>query len=320
MVITGATEATEPGQQSADMMSSSIPGFDALGPQIFYHRPTEQSSHVVRDPELPPELVIICSWLYARPKHIAKYTNVYQKLYPSSPILLLKQDGPDLMWRPNSWQMQNLSPAVEIVNALQAGLKREPKVLLHVFSNGGAFTACQLADAYSLHHTSQSGKMLLPISALIIDSAPSIPTMSAGFTAMSQGLPSSLPAPVRALGGLMMYTGLVSLSAVSKVLGSEGAISGMRRKLNDRTGAFMQDSLKRTYLYSDTDELVAWRDVELHASQASAICHDRGNGRNTEIVYLEKFEGSKHVAHAVVDPKRYWAIVENAWWSAHIEQ
>lgn len=288
-----------------------LKGFTALGEQIFYYKPESEQSTKDSGKDYP-ELVILCSWLYALPKHIAKYTAAYQRIYPQSPILLLKQDGPDMMWRPNSWQMQNMRPAINSIEAARSD-DAPPKVLLHVFSNGGAFTACQLADSIKVNSTSGGNIKSLPITALVIDSAPSIPSLAKGRVALSQGLPASLPGPVRAVGGLALWTTMMALSLASRMLGAEGTMTGMRRKLNDPDGPFVAADLTRVYIYSKTDELVPWEQVEDHALEAMAVYENKFDNAASRRVQFEEFEGSKHVAHAVVDAKRYWGIVQDLW-------
>ncbi|KAK5092669.1 hypothetical protein LTR70_006739 [Exophiala xenobiotica] len=298
-----------------------LEGFTKLGDQIFYFKPSQQIEVPSSGDIAPPDLTILCSWLYALPKHISKYTSAYQRIYPSTPILLLKQDGPDLMWRPNIWQMENLKPALDVLKDLQEAQGRRLRTLVHVFSNGGSFTACQLADAYALsarakykHSGWLAGPVTkLPISALIIDSAPSTPDMRTGFVALSQGLPSSLPGPVRLVGGAVMYTFMISGNIVGTLLGVEGAITGMRRKLNDAQGAFMANGVRRMYIYSESDELVPWEHVEMHAKEARNVLDKRGRGSGEEWLKMEKFVGSRHVGHVVVNAERYWRIVKAHW-------
>lgn len=281
---------------------SYLADFEQLGPQIYHL----DAKGLARDQiDASPDLNLICSWLYAQNKHIAKYTNTYRKLFPSSSILLLKNDGPDLIWKPNAWQMDALKPAISVIQDLQqrkANQSRELRVLLHVFSNGGSFSACQLADAYR----AQSGGRMLPISTMLVDSAPSIPSLRVGLTAMSQGFPTYLPKAVKVAGGAVMYSCMYSLGLLGRLAGSEGAMSSMRRRLNDPEGAFMQSRLRRTYIYSDTDQLVPWQHVEAHAQEARQILMQKLPAPEAEeLVRLEKFVGSKHVAHAVLDPERY---------------
>lgn len=283
--------------------------FDKLGDQILYHGVSSKTSSEP-GPKDSPDLVILCSWLYARSKNISKYTAEYQRIYPRSPILLLKQDGPDLFWRPNAWQMDALKPAVSVIKSLQAEQTSDLKVLMHVFSNGGSFTACQLTDAFTVQ--SQSEGSQLPLSALIFDSAPSIPSASSGYVAMSQGFSPTLPAPVRLFCGAVLYSLARAASIGGALFGKEGVHAGLRRKLNDRNGAFMQKGLSRMYIYSKTDELVPWQHVELHADEARKVIEEMGNNSSAK-VQMEEFVGSKHVSHVVVDRDRYWRLVQDFW-------
>lgn len=59
--------------------------------------------------------------------------------------------------------------------------------------------------------------------------------------------------------------------------------------------------MRRVYIYSPTDALVDYKDVETHAAEAET----KGFS-----VALEKFEGSAHVAHLRKDESRYWEIVK----------
>jgi hypothetical protein len=56
---------------------------------------------------------------------------------------------------------------------------------------------------------------------------------------------------------------------------------------------------RRTYIYSAEDTLTDWRDVEAHAKEAERKGFEVG---------LERYKGSKHVAHAREDERRYWGI------------
>lgn len=71
-----------------------------------------------------------------------------------------------------------------------------------------------------------------------------------------------------------------------------------RAALND--SSLISKECRRCYVYSKTDDLIPWKDVEGHADDAE----ERG-----WIVEKERFEGSEHVAHMRLDPQRYWKIV-----------
>ena len=61
----------------------------------------------------------------------------------------------------------------------------------------------------------------------------------------------------------------------------------------------------RSYVYSEADSLVHYRDVEVHADDAEA--------KGFVVVRRQKFVGSRHVAHARRYPDEYWGLVRETW-------
>lgn len=290
--------------------------FTRLGELIYSYIPAPPSSSPYDGDHTPdPDLIIICSWMYALPKHITKYTNVYKSKYPNSPILLLRQDGGDFFWRTNAQQMKNLRPAVTTIRQLSTGKHDGEKlnVLMHVFSNGGAWTVCQLSDAFSSTMSVSLPDFavqpeLLPISTLVLDSTPSLPNPSASHTAICEALPKNPPV-LRKLGEAAVWGWISSTQTIGDLLGREHVTLNMRRRLNDPGGAFMQTGLKRMYIYSQGDKLIPAADVEAHAEAARAVLGEEG----AERVELEDFGQTRHVSHMVGDPDRYWSIMDRVW-------
>lgn len=68
--------------------STSIPGFRHIGPRTSLYTP---STAVVG------QLVIICTWLGASKKVIAKYVALYQLITPGAKILLIESNVPILV-------------------------------------------------------------------------------------------------------------------------------------------------------------------------------------------------------------------------------
>lgn len=62
-----------------------------------------------------PGLILLGTWMGAAPRHIEKYTDMYRRLFPSSPILLLRSEATDFM-KPRAAR-ENIRPAVGIVEA-----------------------------------------------------------------------------------------------------------------------------------------------------------------------------------------------------------
>lgn len=355
----------DPQSQTALSLSKSrlsdeqkyLPTFRQIAPRISYYDPpshlaldTSNSSIVNGKPDQDeieasqrtnannqdgPDLIILCAWMHAQPRHIAKYTAQHQLLFPSSSILLLRQDGGDFTWRPESWQMQNMVHAVELISKLDARDEssstrststpaRPLRVLMHVFSNGGAYTAYALEKCWNNYYSkSSSNSTLLPLNALVLDSLPGRTTLSIAVTAFSQILPATLPSPLRFLGISALYAMIFAMRLPSRLpwpIYRPDRLRSCRERLNAIDSAFMSPSIvERVYIYSEADELIPWRDVEGHAAETKRALAEENRGTTEtlrekgEKVRLEKFEGSKHVAHAMADSKRYWGIITGLW-------
>ena len=68
---------------SSSRTSIPLEGFDYVGPRTSLYSSTRP---------VPGQLVIICTWLGAARKHIAKYTNLYQQIAPGARILLIESN------------------------------------------------------------------------------------------------------------------------------------------------------------------------------------------------------------------------------------
>lgn len=358
-------DTASPSKSSISDEERYLPTFRQIAPRVLYHDPSLISSEGVDidsndsnhnsknddkdngrkdDSNSDPDLIIFCSWMHAQPRHIAKYTAQHRALFPLSPILLLRQDGGDFTWRPEAWQMQAMTRAVEVISNLRArpslsstattSSTLPPRVLMHVLSNGGAYTAYILEKSCNSYHHQQTESQsnsnsapLLPINALILDSLPGRTTLPIAVTAFSQILPPTLAPPLRYLGISALYALIFTMRLPSYLpwpIYKPDQLALSRARLNARESAFMRESVaERAYIYSEEDKLIPWRDVETHAAEAegglrggSSSSEEKGAGEQQERVKLEKFMGSGHVAHAMADAERYWRIVTGAWRAA----
>lgn len=234
----------------------------------------------------------------AHPNHISKYLLGYRTQYPTSRMLVIRTSPLDMFYRRTSTQHRRVAPAISALLSSCPSTCNGPEVILHVFSNGGSHQVCNFRSAYS---RATSGPF--PSHVTIFDSCPGRATFKRSVLALSSALLSFAPARLLLL--LLIYT-LISIYWVIFVpLGIPDPIERLRQTLNNRT--VMLGETKRCYIYSETDPMVGWHDVEAHAQDAK----DKGF-----LVQSEKFEGSGHCAHVRVDEGiRYWAIV-NALWQA----
>lgn len=143
------------------IISTTLPTeFITLGPRISLHAPSKPSTG---------ELIILCTWLGAVPKHFTKYATLYQKVAPGARVLLIQSNVPILI---SSYKHQRdaIQPAVAAVLDVLSSAKEEklsPKVILHTFSNGGGNTAIQL-----LIVVNERLGTSIPLSGIVLDSNP----------------------------------------------------------------------------------------------------------------------------------------------------
>jgi hypothetical protein len=278
------------------MASKPVPaaftGFRRLGSSTYLYRPpSTQESNSPRN-QADPDLILLHTWLSADPRHIAKYISGYKKLYPSSHILILTTALPDATYASRASQLLRIGPVLSILKSSPPGTK----ILLHLFSNGGAFTSCLVAQEYK----KATGKAL-PISSLILDSSPSYPWHWRTYTALALSLPQSPRILYYLLAGtLHIFLLLYRLSKI--ITWSDDLVTELRRDLN--LGQYFALNVKRLYIYSKEDKMVWWEDVVDHAVEAK----EKGYKVQTEL-----WSGSGHCGHLMIDEKRYWNVVKSLW-------
>lgn len=344
---------------------SPRPDFVALGTRISLYTPENP---------VTGQLIIICTWLGAAPKHIAKYTTVYQRIAPGARILLVQSAVPILI---SSYARQRAAivPAVTVVlatlaecshgplpnanstmtegrgnmtlaskmsSADQSNSTSRPKILLHMFSNGGTNTATQF-----LLVLNERLRAPLPLSGMLYDSCPAKGTYWKDHRAMVYSLPKDFIS--RALGNIIIHFILVLLHT-EIACGLENPSSLLRRTLLDENkvsgGADEEPSRSRgnregggeggeeegeqegkeeggggeedlapapkgrtagkrsCYLYSKSDQMVDWMDIRDHAANA------RRNGWDVEEIM---FDGSAHCGHLQKDEAKYVEAMQRMW-------
>lgn len=265
--------------------------FKRLSSNVLISSSPEAST---RGPANAPDLIIIAAWMGAALKHVAKYVTPYVNIYPSSQIIIITNDPSDIILRSYSDQQKRLLPVVDAIRSV-ADATTKPKILLHSFSNGGNIQVVQLAIAYR-----EKFHEHLPLTTVLIDSAPGRSTYSRAVVAFKPALPRNPVLWWLGLGAL--HTFLTSVLVYRYVFGQADVLDWMREKINDTE--LLPSSAPRTYIYSETDELVGYQDVEEHAAESKKLGFT---------VNLVKFDKSRHVAHAIADGDKYWSTVQQAW-------
>ncbi len=285
-----------------------------LSPSVYLSKPSDNNNATtVRTPpsaniqqvgltsssSTDPQLIVLITWMSAHPLHISKYIVGYQTHYPTSHILLIRSSPPDLFYRPTSTQRRRVAPAVStIMSSCIDKNNTDPKILLHIFSNGGSHQTRNLFRAYS-----ETTSCPFPPHVTILDSCPGRGTFKRCVLALSSALPSSLP--LRLLLLLLIYIIISGCWIIFIPFGIADPIERIRQALNDPV--LMKGETSRCYIYSEADPMVSWHDVEAHARDAV---------KGGFVVRKEKFRESGHCAHIrVAGGSRYWAIVSEMWQS-----
>ncbi|ORY74512.1 hypothetical protein BCR35DRAFT_321910 [Leucosporidium creatinivorum] len=281
------------------------PALTRLSKDVYLSAPARDSSVVESVAKAGPQTVVLLGWMDAQLKHLEKYVQGYNKLYPFATILLLRSHQSSF-YRPSSYLRRTLAPAVDHLRALHPSATPGPNspILVHSFSNGGALglkVLNELMSSSAVKGEKEQEPLLgrgegVPARAIVFDSSPGIGSLSLtlrAFTAPYKSWWKKGPAYVFILA-------LYGVSWLFRIL--------LRRPptllaLSDYLNTSLPP-VPRVYLYSTTDLLIPSADVVAHAKAAK--------GRGVQ-VRMEEFEETEHVAHARKEPERYWGAVKEVW-------
>ncbi|KAI1912946.1 hypothetical protein LOZ53_001038 [Ophidiomyces ophidiicola] len=274
-----------------DVIPSVFNTMSQLSPAIylrdFTHAPEKNDR---------PLTIILFFWMNATYRPAAKYISEYIRIAPNARIISVFTSASDFFIRNSDASQKRRVASVLDTILSTGGLGRDKgdtsgRLYVHAFSNGGSITLRNLAASYR----DVTGRAL-PLSALLIDSAPGKTTLAGAIKALSYSFPKFFL--WRILLSAAIWVLLFSLTTIGRILGRKHPAYRIREGLND--ASLIHRKAERCYVYSKEDELIMWKDVEQHADQA----HSRGWK-----VSREMFEKSPHVGHMRTDPQRYWMIV-----------
>ena len=319
--VLGWRRRPESNAQQRAIDSAPLADFNRIGPRTRLFTPSSIAK--------PGELTILCTWLGARPKYIARYVAMYTRIAPRARILLIESDV-SILVSSYARQRRALKPAAKVVlDTLTARIEQssqsrdssahhhpQPRILMHVFSNGGSNTATQL-----LLELRQQSSRPLHLSGMIVDSAPALGTYWKEYEAMMLSLPKGVVAQM--MGEIAIHSLLGMLHMWIKA-GNENPSALMRRILLDRTyvcglptaqgpdgcvvateEARGNECLHVCYLYSEADALVDWRDIAAHAE----IARRMAGCKVKEVV----FQDTPHCRHFVGNEELYENAVSEMW-------
>ncbi|KAG1746457.1 hypothetical protein EDB19DRAFT_358349 [Suillus lakei] len=279
----------------------SLEGFNTIGTGIYLREIREQCQDTKS-----PNVILIFGWLGAHPRHLRNYTNAYAKLYPKASQIVI-QCNRDLLWTTNSARSRRLKPVIDALEALDclpssSSAQRPPRILTHVFSNGGSLQMALLGNVLQRKYGSTS----IPgssTSALILDSCPAAGDLKSIKLAVRTVIRNRIARRIV----LVIVHAIYSIRFWLSLLFGKRMImlENLQFEMwNPRILSWMGFHTPRLYLFSRKDELVSWQEVTRHAETAK----ERGMD-----VHCELFEESAHVAHARVEPERYWTSVQEVW-------
>ncbi|KAF5622255.1 transmembrane 53-B [Fusarium tjaetaba] len=275
------------------VQAKSLSYMEKLSNEVFVYRPSKPTA-----PD-SPKIIIIASWTNALDSHIAKYVDKHKELYPTSQLVLVKS------YNKNFFDPKALAesprPAVPVIRASFPSAPpstAKPEIMIHLFSNGGSSNISSLYDAYAA--TAQEGEdPWLPPHVTVFDSAPGAQrlTNTAAF------FKSTIPKSYRLVCMPFVY-GVAAAWQVGWFLGLTKDWLAFWGSTHNTAQGKREREIRRTYIYSEGDELIDYRDLEAQAAEAEKMGFD---------VHMEKFDGSLHVAHARKDEARYWSAVQKTW-------
>ncbi|KAF8549539.1 hypothetical protein OG21DRAFT_580439 [Imleria badia] len=289
---------------------SAPAGFVTIGPGIYIGLAPTASAAPLQPNASAPNVILIFGWMGALTRHLENYSRKYAELYPHATQIIVKC-APSFFWTSTRAQLSRLLPVVEALEALecipsintttQESTRVRPRVLVHSFSNGGGLQLTSLGHLLSSKYPSIPRSETL-VSALILDSSPSI----GNFRTIGMAFSIAIRNPgVRYIVLVLIYIAHAFRLSLQMVFGVEtmGA-RYLKALLNPHLLPWMNSQTPRLYVFSKKDQLVPWQGVQQHAETA------KKSGLN---VRYEVYEESAHVAHMRLDPKRYWASIQDLW-------
>ncbi|KAH8735282.1 hypothetical protein BGZ61DRAFT_473887 [Ilyonectria robusta] len=273
----------------ASSAATPLAFMDVLSPTVAYFDP---GAGAASSSNRNPHLIILLTWNNARDEHISKYVTQHRARFPNSRILLVRCTF--VTWIRPSLRRRTFETALPVLRdlAVTAGTEgQEPKILVHIFSNGGVASARTLWDLWT---SGIGGDEQIPRYAVVMDSCPGFWTYKRNYHVIMSSLPSWAWPLAHAV---MVISWLEWISQ-----GRHGPHEINAEALNE--SGFTSREVRRTYVYGTEDKAVGWDHVEAHAEEA----RERG-----VVVRMEKFPGGQHVSHARVDADRYWGVVNETW-------
>ncbi|KAF9878806.1 paxu protein [Colletotrichum karsti] len=278
-----------------------FPGFTALNDQIFIRDGEELAEGTTR-PSDHPRVVIIYGWGDAVPKHVAKYTDGYSKLYPHARQVVILSPIAKAMTESIQTRADGMKLVVDATYPPSSiGTPDEDAVLVHAMSNTGGINYASTLKNYRQRYNKP-----MPQRLGVFDSTPGTPYMTWETLKRWSNAAAMAVAPYVPLPYVVTQTFVGFLLALNRgyqlAIGWEPAPVFSCNAVNDES--FVPKTMRRLYFYGKDDVIIHPEEIEenIATSEKKGYVHD-----------AILFEGSGHCGHMRMFPERYWGAIQESW-------
>lgn len=290
------------------MPNLEYPGFIGLSDQVLFRagsttEPVDKIDKTKQPP--PPRTIIIYGWGDSRAKHVVKYADGFQRVFPGANQIMVLSPISRAIFQSREQRAEHMKCVVNAAFPSDThgdyDDENEGSVLIHMLSNTGAIFYTSTLLAYREIYNKP-----LPHRLVVLDSTPgtteiSLRTLPRLSYAMTLGTAAWFPWPF-VVTQCLWAAFLATNCFVETVTGRDSApVTALKTFRNPETE---EKSARRLYLYSKDDQIILWSDIEEH------IAESRRQGWQADAV---TFEGSGHVRHMQVHPEKYWKNIQLAW-------
>ncbi|KAI5458524.1 hypothetical protein BGZ63DRAFT_362399 [Mariannaea sp. PMI_226] len=274
-----------------------IPGFVAVSDQVLVREDADDSKRSADH----PHVILIFGWGDCLPKHVAKYADGYNQLFPHSKQVVILAPISKAFFSNLERRTSSMVPVRKFIDSIQTSDGSSPTILAHAMSNTGGTNYAATLNAYQEKHNQP-----LPHQLLVLDSTPGSPymtweNMKRWSWAMTVGTAAWFPWPsfvTQSIWGTVLLANIF----FEMFIGREPAAVFSIRAVDDET--YETKESRRLYLYSKEDDLIPYQDIERYRAEAT----QKGYATDGEM-----FEGTGHVGHMRAFPEKYWKAIAESW-------
>ncbi|KAL3602171.1 hypothetical protein FPOAC2_06471 [Fusarium poae] len=281
----------------------SFPGFTSLSNRVF----VREGQDLEGNQPIPrhPHAVVVYGWGDAPPKHVAKFTDGYRKLYPSAKQIAILSPISQGFFDHVSKRTEDMMP---VVNELFPNDRADSSdlILLHCLSNSGVVNYSCTLNAYREAHNAPMPHVLTVYDSTPGQTEPTWSNLKRWSNAMAMGPAAKLPWPFVITQSFCLVF-FIFIHLFDFVAGRESSPKFCERLFFDEK--WESKNSTRLFLYGKEDILIPAEHIEEY------IANGRKVGYKTESQIFE----SGHVDHMRKSPEKYWETIDSAWKRAMTE-